>query len=136
VKCGFPFQNFPNFFKFERKTKMRNFRQEGKNMDWVNGTGTDVKSGDVVLFPFGAGIAAVDIPDGGTGVVTVEGVFRLPKKAATAIAQGAVVYWDATPGEVTTTGGDGVAIGYAFVGALAAAAHVDVKLREFAADAT
>lgn len=116
---------------------MRNFRQEGKNMDWVNGTGADVDAGDVILFTgIGAGVAAVDIPDGETGVVVMEGVFRLPKIAATAIGQGVKVYWDATPGEVTPTAADGVAIGYAFVGALAADTYVDVKLIECAIDAT
>jgi predicted RecA/RadA family phage recombinase len=70
--------------------------QEGKVIDWVNGTGADVTSNTVVRIGNILGIALTDIADGDTGSVAIEGVFTCPKVSAAVIAQGESLTWDAS----------------------------------------
>jgi predicted RecA/RadA family phage recombinase len=77
---------------------MKNFRYEGRSLTWTNDTGADVSSGDVVVVGSQIGVAAVDIADGASGTVVMEGVFALPKVSAAVIAQGESVIWDASEG--------------------------------------
>ena len=49
--------------------------QEGKSLDYKNGSGTDILAGDVVIMGSRAGVAGTDIPVGLTGSIHMEGVF-------------------------------------------------------------
>jgi predicted RecA/RadA family phage recombinase len=61
-----------------------------------------VAAGDVVVLNDLVTVAPVAIAANKLGAVAVEGVFELPK-ASGAIGQGAIVYWDATNSNITTT---------------------------------
>lgn len=61
------------------------------------------------------------------GTVAVEGVWSMPK-AAGAISQGAIVYWDAAAGNVTTTAGSLKRAGKAAKAALSGDATVQVLI--------
>lgn len=74
----------------------KNYVYEGKTIDFVNGTGSAVTSGSVVIIGNIIGVALVDIPDTESGAVAVEGVFTLPKVSGAVIAQGESVNWDAS----------------------------------------
>ena len=73
----------------------KNHVQPGKVLDYVNDTGADIASGDVVKAGALLGVALKDIPDGETGSVAVDGVFAVPKVTGTPIAQGASVVFKA-----------------------------------------
>jgi len=105
---------------------MKNFVKEGKVLTHV--LAADVLSGGVVALPAGIGVAAKDGLTGEEVELAVEGVFKLAKKAATAMAIGVKVAWDSTPGEITTTLADGVPCGYVAKAALAADTTIEVKL--------
>lgn len=80
----------------------KNYVQEGNVIDWTNG-GTAVSSGDVVVVGSNGdavlGVALVDIANGASGAVAIEGVFDLPKVDAAVIAVGEYVTWDASAGK-------------------------------------
>lgn len=81
---------------------MKNFIQEGKHINWTNGTGADVSAGAVVVIGALLGIASTDIANGATGVVVLEGVFECTKTthaADQAIAQGEKIAWDVSAGK-------------------------------------
>lgn len=61
-----------------------------------------VAAGDVVVLNDLIAVAPVAIAANALGAVSVEGVWSLPK-ATGAIGQGAVVYWDSTNSNITTT---------------------------------
>lgn len=77
-----------------------NFVQEGGVLNWTNGTGSDVSSGDVVVLGETGdaviGVALVDIADGAAGAVAVEGVFTLAKVSAAVFKQGESLIWDSS----------------------------------------
>lgn len=95
-----------------------NFVQEGKVIQWTNG-GTAKSAGDVVVIGKVLGVALVDIGNGESGSVALEGVFTVPKVSAAVIAQGENLTWDAsaaafddnaaTPATGDVTGGGAVA---------------------------
>lgn len=95
-----------------------NFVQEGKVIQWANG-GTAKSAGDVVVIGKVLGVALVDIGNGESGSVALEGVFTVPKVSAAVIAQGENLTWDAsaaafddnaaTPATGDVTGGGAVA---------------------------
>lgn len=64
--------------------------------------GSAVAAGDVVILNDLVAVAPVAIAANKLGAVSVEGVWSMPK-ASGAIGQGALVYWDATNGNITTT---------------------------------
>lgn len=72
-------------------------------MNWTNGLGADVVSGQAVLVGAVLGVATNDIPDGADGVLATEGVFTLPAVdgVETDWTQGTPLYWDAGNAEVT-----------------------------------
>ena len=78
-----------------------NYIQDGAVIDWTNG-GTAVSSGDVVAIGTNGdailGVALVDIANGATGSVQIEGVFEVPKADAAVIAVGEYVVWDSSAG--------------------------------------
>ncbi|WP_367154658.1 DUF2190 family protein [Methylomonas sp. HYX-M1] len=76
-----------------------NYVQDGDIIDWANG-GAAVNSGDPVVIGSNSdaliGIALVDIANGATGAVALEGVWEVPKVSAAVIATGEYVMWDAS----------------------------------------
>jgi predicted RecA/RadA family phage recombinase len=74
--------------------------QDGDLVDYTPGSA--VSAGDVVVLNDLVTVAVRPIPANKLGAVAVEGVFKLPK-ASGAIGQGAIVYWDSTASNVTTT---------------------------------
>lgn len=77
----------------------KNFVQNGDVLDWTNGTGSDVSSGDPVVMGSAGdatiGVALVDIADGASGAVQIaNGVFTLPKVTAAVFKQGESLMWD------------------------------------------
>jgi predicted RecA/RadA family phage recombinase len=68
-----------------------------------------VAVGGVVVLNDLVCVAPVAIAANALGAVAVDGVWSMPKAAAAsnkAISQGALVYWDATNGNITTTSTD------------------------------
>jgi len=74
----------------------KNYVSDGNVINWTNGTGSAVSSGDVVATGHCIGVALVDIADGATGSVAVEGVFTVPKVSAAVFTQGEKLIWDAS----------------------------------------
>jgi predicted RecA/RadA family phage recombinase len=77
---------------------MKNSIQKGDYLEWSNGTGSDVASGDVVPLQHCVGVAVTDIPDGESGTLQIEGVVEVPKVSAAVFAQGEKLIWDADAG--------------------------------------
>lgn len=79
----------------------KNYVQEGDVIDWTN-AGAAVSSGDPVAIGSNGdafiGIALVDIANGGSGSVALEGVFDVPKVDAAVIGAGEYVTWDSSAG--------------------------------------
>lgn len=71
-----------------------NMHQAGKVLDWTNGTGSDVASGDVVAIGDTIGIALTNIANGADGAVAVEGVYEVAKTTGTAWALGDALDYD------------------------------------------
>ncbi len=77
-----------------------NVKQPGNVITWTNATGSDVASGDLVKLSHMLGVAAVDIANGASGSVHVEGVFdNIPKVTAATFAQGEKLIWDVSVGK-------------------------------------
>ena len=97
----------------------KNYVQEGKIIDWTNGTGAAVVSGQVVVVGQILAVALEDIADSASGPVRIKGVFNVPKVSAAVIAQGESLTWDvseaafddnaATPAAGDVTGAPAVA---------------------------
>ena len=84
--------------------------------------------GDVEAFANDIGVWLEATANGATGAVQVRGVASLPKNTSTAFVQGAKLYWDATPGELTTTASGNTPAGIAHEAAATAAATGLVEL--------
>ena len=78
------------------------FIHDGRSIDYT--PGSDVAAGAVVLQTDLIGVAKTPIASGTLGALAVEGVFDFPKAAggSTAIAAGAIVYWDVADQEAKT----------------------------------
>lgn len=74
----------------------KNYESDGNTIQWTNGTGAAVASGQMVkVGPSMLGVALVAIAIGATGSVAVEGVFSgVPKVSAAVFAQGEKLIWD------------------------------------------
>ena len=74
----------------------KNYESDGDRIQWTNGTGADVASGQMVkVGPSMLGVALVAIASGAAGSVAVEGVFSgIPKVSAAVFAQGEKLIWD------------------------------------------
>lgn len=104
---------------------MINMVSEGKTIRFT--AAADVLSGELVAVEDVFCVAVNPVANGAYGVGAVEGVFSLPKDAA-AIAQGKIVYLDAT-GKITETDtGSLPVVGKAWDAALAGDSHVAVKI--------
>lgn len=74
----------------------KNYESDGNTIQWTNGTGAAVASGQMVkVGPSMLGVALVAIASGASGSVAVEGVFSgVPKVSAAVFAQGEKLIWD------------------------------------------
>ena len=104
---------------------MKNYIQEGDRMPVV--LTAAATSGSVIVVGAKAFVSQDNGVIGDTVTVYTKGVFELPK-ATGAVAQGALVYYNATSKNITTTNTD-VAIGYAFKAAASGDATVQVSLK-------
>lgn len=81
----------------------RNYESDGNVIQWTNGTGSAVASGQVVKVGNLIGVALVALAIGETGSVAVEGVFSgVPKVSGAVFAQGEKLVFD-----VSASGGLG-----------------------------
>lgn len=71
-----------------------NYVGEGDVIQWTNGTGSDVVSGQVVAVGNILGVALVYIASTATGSVAIKGTFTVPKVTAAVVAQGESLVWD------------------------------------------
>lgn len=92
----------------------KTYIQDGDVINYQNGTGSAIASGAIVKIGALVGIALVDIANGATGSVMLEGVFKVAKATGAAWAQGDQLYWDATAGNFTKTSTSNTAAGHAF----------------------
>ena len=102
--------------------------QDGAAITYANATGSDIASGDLVVIGERVGVALVDIADGASGAVAMEGVYEVSKEASLVVDQGDVLYADATSGELDKTSTDPPLAGYAFASSAGADTTVQVKL--------
>lgn len=73
----------------------RNYESDGNVIQWTNGTGSAVASGQVVKVGNLIGVALVALAIGETGSVAVEGVFSgVPKVSGAVFAQGEKLVFD------------------------------------------
>lgn len=112
---------------------MKNQIQDGARITWTNGSGADVKSGDVVVIGNQIGVAAVDIAQNAVGEVAMEGVFECPATSADVIQQGTDPLWQASTKTFRTKGttaaaGDVAGAATAWQASGAGATTVQVKL--------
>lgn len=89
--------------------------------------GAAVAAGAVVVLNDLVTVAPRPIAANALGAVAIEGVFSMPK-ATGAIGQGALVYWDSTAGNVTTTAAGNKRAGKAAAAAASGDASVQVIL--------
>ncbi len=113
----------------------KNYIQPGQTIGFTNG-GSAVVSGQVIIQGTLVGVSQTDVAANGLGVMGIEGVYALPKKAE-ALTLGAKVYWDATgnpvvgaagSGALTATVGSNTYAGVVTAGAASGDATVQVKL--------
>jgi predicted RecA/RadA family phage recombinase len=71
-----------------------NYVNSGETINYVNSSGSAILSGAVVIVGNLIGIALVDIANGESGVVALDGVFTVPKVSAAVIGQGESVIFD------------------------------------------
>lgn len=105
----------------------QNFIQEGKRIKYTNGTGSTITSGSIVIIGALIGIALLDIADGDSGEVALDGVWELPKVTGTAMTQGDELFYNSGTNKVTKTATD-KAIGCAFADQASGDTTVKVKL--------
>jgi len=74
-----------------------NYDSEGKVVQYT--AGADITAGSVVVMGNIIGVALVDIANGATGSVAIEGVFTVPKVSAAVIAVGESLTYDVSAGE-------------------------------------
>lgn len=86
-----------------------------------------VSAGDVVILNDLVTVAPRAIAANALGAVSVEGVWTMPK-ATGAIGHGALVYWDATAGNITTTATNNKRAGKAAKAAASGDATVQVLI--------
>ena len=106
----------------------QNHIQLGAAMPYTNATAAAIASGDIVLAGNTVCVAMGDIAIGASGNLACSEVWELPKVAATAIAQGATVYFDATAKVITNVATANTKAGFAFAAAAEADTTILVKL--------
>ena len=103
--------------------------QKGVSIDYINTTDKVIESNSIVALGSHIGIAGGDIAAGETGILFVEGVFKLPK-GDVEFALGDPVYFDAEKGVMTktATNPEDMPAGYAAEAASSVASVVLTKL--------
>jgi len=96
---------------------MQNYICDGERITVV--AGAAVTSGDLIFVGAKAAVVVTSAAIGATFAAQTEGVFELAK-AAGAITQGQLLYFDATNKVLTTTSGANIFVGYAYKAALSA----------------
>lgn len=91
----------------------KTYVQSGLVVPYANGS-TARASGDVVVIGTMVAVCLVAIAANTTGSAVLCGVHTLPKKSTDTPGQLALVYWDATNGEITTTSSGNTLAGKAF----------------------
>jgi predicted RecA/RadA family phage recombinase len=104
---------------------MASYSQAGCLIDYTPSAA--VAAGDVVVLNDLVTVAPVAIAANALGAVAVDGVWSMPK-ASGAIGQGALVYWDATAGNITTTATNNKRAGKAAAAAVSGATTVQVLI--------
>jgi predicted RecA/RadA family phage recombinase len=70
-------------------------QQDGNVLTWTNGTGSAVTAGQLIKMSHMLGVALVDIANGSSGAVAVEGVFSgISKVSGAVFAVGEKLIWD------------------------------------------
>ena len=105
-----------------------NYLYTGDVLDYTNGGSTAISSGAPVLVGKRLGIALSDIPAGAFGSVRMRGVFTVAKLSTDNVAQGDLLYWDATNSRLTKTSTDNTLAGYAAAAAGASVTTVAISL--------
>lgn len=109
------------------------YLQKGERLDFINSTATDIEAGDILAFgEKRIVVAACPIAVGLKGAVSAEGIFNVPKDTSTAIECGAVVFFDAKKGLVSTDS-TGIPAGIAVYAAAATDFYVSVDISAGAA---
>jgi len=112
---------------------MKTFIQDGQVVPMTAPAG-GVTSGAAYLISGVVVVAMQDAAAGATFPALVDGSCWLPKASGLAIAEGAVLYWDNTAKNLTTTAAGNTKCGFAFGGG-ALAADALVKIRFYAQSA-
>lgn len=90
----------------------KNYVQDGDVIQWTNGTGAAVASGQLVKVGNILGVALVAIAIGATGSVAIEGVFSaVPKVSAAVFVQGEKLLFDVSAGSGVGAFDDSAATG-------------------------
>lgn len=104
------------------------FIRNGEVAEYKNSGTSAITNGKVVSLTTRIGVAADDIAAGGTGMVNLCGVYRIPKAATLAISQGDAVYYNATNDNIDKTASGGIPAGFAIAAATADDTTVLVKI--------
>lgn len=102
------------------------FVQLGKNIDYTATEAVEYMA--IVPLTTCVGVALENIEAGGTGTVTLEGVYDMPAGTSEAIDAGAAVYYDATNDVITATAGSNTPAGMAVAAKTASASTVRVRI--------
>lgn len=102
------------------------FYQPGHTLDYPNTTSATIPANTIVSLVSRVGVIGMDIKAGETGVVHVEGVFKMPKING-ALDMGTLVYLNSA-GSITSSASGSVPAGYVAANAAANDATVLVKL--------
>lgn len=105
---------------------MKNYKHAGEILNHT--AAANIVSGQPVLIGAKLGVAVADIASGASGALAVDGVFELAKLSTDVVAQGALLYWDATNSRLTTTATANTLVGYAASAASGSVALVEIKL--------
>lgn len=109
---------------------MNNYRGPGNTIKLAAGTARS--AGDIVVSNEVLGVVAEDATTAQTPVMSIEGVFRLPKATGVTIALGALANYDASADNVTSAAtaaaGDVTNFGIAMEAGASADTYINVKL--------
>lgn len=92
---------------------MTNKLRNGNTLEYANGSGSDIDSGDVVKVGDIVGVAVTDIPDGESGALDLDGVFELPAGTG-AWTQGDQLYYRTDGKFYTSTATGAIPAGIAY----------------------
>lgn len=88
----------------------------------------DVTIGEVLLIGKRIAVALANIKLGETGAIRVKGVAIIAKASANVVAQGALLYWDDTAKQLTTTATANTLAGFAAADAGAGVTTVEISI--------